>query len=68
MFENKKELLLTVKLTSGETISIVGNQAIDNPEEIGLRIENKEDIIIFGYMGIKRELIEWYTITEIKSN
>ena len=65
-FENTKEFLLTVKLTSGETISIAGNQVIDMPEIIAQRIEDKEDIIIFGLMGVKRELIEWYTITEIK--
>lgn len=67
-FENTKEFLLTVKLTSGETISILGNQVIDMPEIIYQRIENKEDIIVFGYMGVKRELIEWYTITEVNSN
>ena len=67
-FENTKELLLTVKLTSGETISVVGNQAKDKPELISHRIENKEDIEVFGCMGIKRELIEWYTITEVNSN
>ena len=67
-FENTKEFLLTVKLTSGETISIIGNQVIDMPEIIYQRIENKEDIIVFGYMGVKRELIEWYTITEVNSN
>ena len=64
---NNKVFLLTVKLTSGETISIVGNQVIDMPEVIEARIGNKEDIIIFGYMGVKRELIEWYTITEVAS-
>ena len=67
-FENTKELLLTVKLISGETISVVGNQVIDMPEIISHRIENKEDIVVFGCMGIKRELIEWYTITEVNSN
>ena len=50
-FENTKELLLTVKLTSGETISVVGNQVIDMPEIISHRIENKEDIVVFGCMG-----------------
>ena len=67
-FENTKELLLTVKLTNGEIISVVGNQVIDMPEIISHRIENKEDIVVFGFMGIKRELIEWYTITEVNSN
>ena len=38
------------------------------PEIISHRIENKEDIVVFGCMGIKRELIEWYTITEVNSN
>ena len=64
---NNKVFLLTVKLTSGETISIAGNQVIDMPEVIEARIGNKEDIIIIGYMGAKRELIEWYTITEVAS-
>ena len=43
------------------------NKVIDMPEVIEARIGNKEDIIIFGYMGVKRELIEWYTITEVAS-
>lgn len=65
--ENTKVFVLTVKLTNGEMIRIEGNQVIDMPEIIAQRIENKEDIIIFGYIGIKRELIEWYTITEVNS-
>lgn len=64
-FENTKEYILTVKLTTGEYIKIEGNQVIDMPEVIAQRIENKEDIIVFGFMGVKRELIEWYTITEV---
>lgn len=66
-FENTKEYILTVKLTTGEYIKIEGNQVIDMPEVIAQRIENKEDIIVFGFMGVKRELIEWYTITEVIS-
>ena len=66
-FENTKEYLLTVELTNGESISLIGNQAIDMPEIISHRIENKEDIIVFGCMGVKRELIKWYTITEVNS-
>ena len=64
---NSKIFLLTVKLTDGETISIAGNQVIYMPEVIEDKIANKEDIITFGYMGVKRELIEWYTITEVAS-
>lgn len=66
-FKNTKEYILTVKLTSGEYIKIEGNQVIDMPEIIAQRIENKDDIIVFGFMGVKRELIEWYTITEVIS-
>lgn len=62
-----KKYLLTVKLTTGEFIRIDDDQTIDMPELIAQRIENKEDIIVFGLVGIKRELIEWYTITEIIS-
>lgn len=60
-----KKYLLTIKLTTGEFIRIDDNQAIDMPELIAQRIENKEDIIVFGLVGVKRELIEWYTITEV---
>ena len=60
-----KKYLLTVKLTNGECIKIKGGQAIDMPEIISQRIENKEDIVVFGLLGVKRELIEWYTITEV---
>lgn len=66
-FKNTKEYILTVKLTTGEYIKIEGNQVIDMPDIIAQRIENKEDIIVFGFMGVKRELIEWYTITEVIS-
>ena len=64
-FKNTKEYMLMVKLTTGEYIKIKGNQVIDMPEVIAQRIENKEDIIVFGFTGVKRELIEWYTITEV---
>lgn len=64
-FKNTKEYILTIKLTTGEYIKIKGNQVIDMPEVIVQRIENKEDIIVFGFVGVKRELIEWYTITEV---
>ena len=64
-FENTKKYILTVKLTTGECIKIEGSQAIDIPEVISQRIENKEDIVVFGLLGVKRELIEWYTITEV---
>lgn len=64
-FKKPKKYLLTVKLTSGEFIRIDGDQSIDMPELIAQRIENKEDIIVFGLVGVKRELIEWYAIKEI---
>ena len=60
-----KKYLLTIKLTTGEFIRIDDDQSIDMPELIAQRIENKEDIIVFGLVGVKRELIEWYTIKEI---
>lgn len=60
-----KKYLLTVKLTTGECIRIDDIQAIDMPELITQRIENKEDIVVFGLIGVKRELIEWYTIKEV---
>ena len=66
-FKKPKKYLLTVKLTSGEFIRIDGDQSIDMPELIAQRIENKEDIIVFGLLGVKRELIEWYAIKEIIS-
>ena len=66
-FKKPKKYLLTVKLTNGEFIRIDGDQSIDMPELIAQRIENKEDIIVFGLLGVKRELIEWYAIKEIIS-
>lgn len=60
-----KKYLLTVKLTTGEFIKMDDIQAINMPELITQRIENKEDIVVFGSIGIKRELIEWYTIKEV---
>ncbi|MGL5328952.1 MAG: hypothetical protein ACRDD7_06765 [Peptostreptococcaceae bacterium] len=63
--KSKKIVQLMIKLTTGETMTIEGHNIIDRPEVISQRIENKEDIIIFGSMGIKRELIEWYTVSEL---
>lgn len=66
-FKKPKKYLLTVKLTTGEFIRIDGDQSIDMPELIAQRIENKEDIIVFGLLGVRRELIEWYAIKEVIS-
>lgn len=66
-FKKPKKYLLTVKLTTGEFIRIDGDQSIDMPELIAQRIENKEDIIVFGLLGVRRELIEWYVIKEVVS-
>ena len=51
---------------------ITTTSILEIPDEIlknalVLRIENKEDIVVFGLLGVKRELIEWYTITEVVS-
>lgn len=62
-----KKYLLTIKLTTGEFIRIDDDQSIDMPELIAQRIENKEDIIVFGLLGVRRELIEWYVIKEVIS-
>ena len=62
-----KKYLLTIKLTTGEFIRIDDDQSIDMPELITQRIENKEDIIVFGLLGVRRELIEWYVIKEVVS-
>ena len=66
-FKKPKKYLLTVKLTTGEFIRIDGDQSIDMPELIAQRIENKEDIIVFGLVGVRRELIKWYAIKEVIS-
>lgn len=62
-----KKYLLTIKLTTGEFIRIDDDQSIDMPELITQRIENKEDIIVFGLVGVRRELIKWYAIKEVIS-
>ena len=67
-FENTKIFRLEVKVSNGDIIVIEGNQVIDMPEVIEKRFENRDEFIIFGYMGVRRDLIEWYRITEVIDN
>ena len=59
-----KEYILSIKLRDGEILTTVGNGTIDDQEIIEARIKNKEDIIVFGSIGVRRDLIDWYTIAE----
>ena len=67
-FENTKIFRLEVKVSNGDIIVIEGNQVIDMPGVIEKRFENRDEFIIFGYMGVRRDLIEWYRITEVMDN
>ena len=67
-FENTKVFRLEVKVSNGDIIVIEGNQVIDMPGVIEKRFENRDEFIIFGYMGVRRDLIEWYRITEVMDN
>ena len=67
-FENAKVFRLEVKVSNGDIIVIEGNQVIDMPGVIEKRFENRDEFIIFGYMGVRRDLIEWYRITEVMDN
>ena len=67
-FENTKVFRLEVKVSNGDIIVIEGNQVIDMPGVIEKRFENRDEFIIFGYMGVRRDLIEWYRITEVIDN
>ena len=67
-FENTKIFRLEVKVSNGDIIVIEGNQIIDMLEVIEKRFENRDEFIIFGYMGVRRDLIEWYRITEVMDN
>ena len=67
-FENTKVFRLEVKVSNGDIIVIEGDQVIDIPEVIEKRFENRDEFIIFGYMGVRRDLIEWYRITEVMDN
>lgn len=67
-FENTKVFRLEVKVSNGDIIVIEGDQVIDMPEVIEKRFENRDEFIIFGYMGVRRDLIEWYRITEVMDN
>ena len=67
-FENTKVFRLEVKVSNGDIIVIEGNQVIDMLGVIEKRFENRDEFIIFGYMGVRRDLIEWYRITEVIDN
>ena len=56
---------LTIRLNTNETIFVEGKGLIDHDELISQRIESGLDIISFGSVGVKRELIDWYTIEEV---
>ena len=56
---------LLVKLTTGETMCIEGKERIDDSQLIAQRIENEQDIISFGDIGVKRDLIDWYVIEDV---
>ena len=56
---------LLVKLTTGETMCIEGKERIDDSQLIAQRIKNEQDIISFGDIGVKRDLIDWYVIEDV---
>ena len=59
------KIRLLIKLKTGETICIEGKERIDDSQLIAQRIENEQDNISFGDVGVKRELIDWYVIEDI---
>ena len=59
------KIRLLIKLKTGETICIEAKERIDDSQLIAQRIENEQDIISFGDVGVKRELIDWYVIEDI---
>lgn len=59
------ETRLLIKIKTGETMCIEGKERIDDSQLIAQRIENEQDIISFGDIGVKRELIDWYVIDEV---
>lgn len=64
--EVKKKHLLEVKLFNNEDVLIIeGSEVINMPEVIENQFERECEFIIFGYLGVRRDLIEWYRINEI---
>ena len=59
------KIRLLIKLKTGETICIECKERRDDSQLIAQRIENEQDIISFGDVGVKRELIDWYVIEDI---
>lgn len=68
--KNEKVFRLEVKVSNGilnnNIIILEGNQVIDMPEVIEQQFADEKEFICFGYMGVRRSLIDWYRITEVK--
>ena len=64
--EVRKKHRLEVKLSNSENLLVVeGSEVINMPEVIEDQFERECEFIIFGYLGVRRDLIEWYGIKEI---
>lgn len=63
--KHKLEVKVKAGIFENNLISIEGGDCINMPEIIEQQIMDEREFIIFGYMGVRRDLIEWYRITEI---
>lgn len=66
--DNKTIVRLTLKLKNGEVIVKEGYEIFFQVESIQIQLANNQDIICFGYVGVDRELIEYFYFEEIKYN
>lgn len=53
---------ITIKLSDGELLTVSDKELFFKPEAIQMQLASNQNIINFGYVGVKRELIEWYII------
>lgn len=66
-FKNHK---LEVKISSGilnnNVLTIEAHNLIFTPRAIEQQFDDGKEFINFGYLGVRRDLIEWYRITEVE--
>lgn len=65
-----KKYKLEVKISNGilsnNILVIEGGDCINMPEVIEQQFDEAKEFINFGYLGVRRNLIEWYRITEVE--
>lgn len=64
--KHKLEVKISNGILSNNILVIEGGDCINMPEVIEQQFDEAKEFISFGYLGVRRNLIEWYRITEVE--